>query len=107
MIYKVLIGSLAICFSVYSHAGCVGPTVSGECLTGTHINGYGDDSEDDSDDDYESNTGTRYQYDLKNPADSNRYSIDLDAQRRDQMNLNPRQDQDRSSGQYGGGIYDD
>lgn len=102
---KILLSSLAICFSAYSHASCVGPVVNGECLTGTNVYGYGDDSNSDSG--YQSNSGTRYQYDLNDPSDSIRYSTDLDAQRRDQMNLDTRRDLDRRSGQYGGGIYND
>ena len=54
---------------------------------------------------YRSNTGTDYQYNLGNPSNRNRYSIDLDAQRRDQMNTNPRRVLDRQSGQVVGGIY--
>lgn len=53
--------------------------------------------------DYKSSFGNQYQYDLSKPTDRNRYSIDLDAQRRDQ--LNPWTDLDRGVGQYGGGIY--
>ena len=104
---KILIGSLAIaiCFSAYSHAGCVGPVVNGECLSGTEVQGYGDNSNNDSG--YRSNSGTGYQYDLNNPSDSIRYSTDLDAQRRDQMNLNTRRNLDRRAGQYGGGIYNE
>jgi hypothetical protein len=105
MRYKFLIGSLAIFFSAYSHAGCVGPVVNGDCLSGTGVHGY--DSDSNSGSSYESNSGTKYQYDLNDPGDSIDYSTDLDAQRRDQMNSDPRRGSDRQSGQYGGGIYDD
>ena len=105
MKYKVLLSSLAFCLSAYSHAGCVGPVVNGECLSGTDVHGYDNGAYNDSG--YESNSGAKYQYDLNKPADRNRYSTDLDAQRRDQMNTNPRRDSDRESGQYGGGIYND
>jgi hypothetical protein len=74
-------------------------------LSGTDVHGY--DSGSNSGSGYESNSGSRYQYDLSDPGDSIEYSTDLDAQRRDQMNINPRKDLDRKSGQYGGGIYDD
>lgn len=60
-----------------------------------------------NDQSYESNTGTRYQYDMSNPVERNRYSLDLDAQRRDMQSADPRRNTDRSSGQYGGGILDD
>jgi hypothetical protein len=54
---------------------------------------------------YQGSSGTRYQYDMNNPSDSNRYSTDLNAQRRDQMNLDTRRNLDRGLGQKGGGIY--
>jgi hypothetical protein len=56
---------------------------------------------------YEGRSGTVYQYDLSNPIDRNSYSIDLDAQRRDQLNTDPGQIFDFNSGQQGGGIYND
>ena len=56
---------------------------------------------------YESNSGTNYQYDLSDPSDTIDYSLDLDAQRRDQSSFDPNGQQDRNSGQYGGGIYRD
>ena len=105
MKYKILLSSVVICFSAYSHAGCVGPVVNGECLSGTDVYGY--DSGSNSDSGYESNSGTRYQYDLSDPGDSIEYSTDLDAQRRDQMNTDPGRYLDRNSGQYGGGGYND
>jgi hypothetical protein len=40
---------------------------------------------------------------MNNPADSNRYSIDLDAQRRDMMKINPGS-LDELKGQNGGGF---
>jgi len=102
MKYKILLSSAFICFSAYSHAGCVGPVVNGKCLSGTDVYGY--DSGSNSDSDYKSNSGARYQYNLSNPGDSTQYSTDLDAQRRDQINTDSRRDLDRRSGQYGGGI---
>lgn len=53
---------------------------------------------------YESSTGTKYQYDLNRPSDQNRYEVDTGAQMRDQINVNPMRDLDRSMGQNGGGI---
>ena len=105
MIKKLLTAIFILSLNAYAYADCVGPTVNGKCLSGTSIRGYGDDSSNNSG--YQSNSGARYQYDRNNPVDSNSYSIDLDAQRRDQMNTNPRKNSDRNSGQYGGGIYND
>ena len=64
-------------------------------------------SNDNSNSSYESSSGTKYQYDMSNPSDRNDYSIDLDAQRRDQMSINPSRNFDKDINQYGGGIYDD
>jgi hypothetical protein len=52
---------------------------------------------------YTSSSGNNYQYDLANPVDRNRYSIDTAAQRRDALNT-PDQYRDRSRGEYGGGV---
>lgn len=52
---------------------------------------------------YKSSFGNLYQYDLNKLTDRNRYSIDLGAQRRDQ--LNPWKSLERGMGQYGGGRY--
>ena len=104
MKYKVLLSSLVFCASAYANAGCVGPVVNGDCLSGTEVRGYDNGSNNSG---YESNSGTRYEYDMGNPSDRNRYSTDLDAQRRDQMSTDPSRYRDRNSGEYGGGIYDD
>lgn len=50
---------------------------------------------------YEGSSGTKYQYDLSNFSDQQAYSLDLDAQRRDQMSLNPNRHLEN-----GGGIYE-
>lgn len=71
-------------------------------MSGTRIPSY----DSGSNSGYQSNSGASYQYDLNKPNDKNRYSTDLDAQRRDQMNTNPKTDMNRNSGQRGGGIYD-
>jgi hypothetical protein len=55
---------------------------------------------------YQSNTGTSYQYDMSNPSDRLGYSVDLGAQMRDQLSVNPSRSLDRGLGQYGGGIND-
>ena len=81
-------------------AECIGPVVNGQCLSG--VNNGGSDSSD-----YQGSSGSNYQYDMSNGSDRNSYSIDLDAQRRDQMYNGVGTSQDRLRGQYGGGIYDD
>jgi|SaaInlStandDraft_7_1057024.scaffolds.fasta_scaffold21022_4 hypothetical protein len=58
------------------------------------------------DNNYQSSSGARYQYDMSNPSDRIDYSVDVDAQRRDQMNVDPSRSLDQGLGQYGGGIYD-
>ena len=63
--------------------------------------------DNNSGDRYQGSSGNTYQYDMSNPVDRNSYSIDLDAQRRDSMSVDPTRSMDRSMGQYGGGIYDD
>jgi hypothetical protein len=109
MKYKILLSSIAIaiCFSTNSYGGCVGPVVNGKCLSGTNVHGYESNDDSNNDSGYQSNSGTRYQYDINDPGDSIRYSTDLDAQRRDQMNLDTKRNLDKSSGQHGGGIYND
>ena len=96
---SVVIGCLLVAFSTISHARCAGPTVNGNCL-GAEL--YGSDDSGD----YQGSSGSSYQYDMNNGSDRNSYSIDLDAQRRDQMNNGVDRDMDQSRGQYGGGIYD-
>jgi hypothetical protein len=56
---------------------------------------------------YEGSSGSKYQYDLSDLGDKLDYSLDLDAQRRDDMSLDLGRNLDRGIGQYGGGIYDD
>ncbi|MEW8441342.1 MAG: hypothetical protein AB2689_24600 [Candidatus Thiodiazotropha taylori] len=82
-----------------AYARCIGSFVNGNCY-GTEV--YGSDQGSG----YSGYSGSTYQYDLSNPVDRNSYSIDLDAQRRDQMNLDPGRSLDRGMGQFGGGIYD-
>ena len=50
---------------------------------------------------YESITGTRYKYDLNNPADRTTYGVDPVAQIKD--SVNPMINIDRSLHQFGGG----
>lgn len=89
---------LVLTFNTAS-AGCFGSVVNGACI-GTEV----DDSEST---DYQGSSGARYQYDMSDPSDRTEYSVDLDAQRRDQMSVDPGRSIDRGIGQYGGGVYDD
>ena len=97
---NIIFAATFIGLNVPVYAGCVGPVVSGKCLSGTSIPSY----DSGSNSGYQSNSGTNYQYDLNKPTERNSYSTDLGAQRRDQMSADPRRDTDRSSGQRGGGI---
>lgn len=96
----LICGAILFAFQFGSaSAKCVGSVINGKCH-GTEVYGSDDNSG------YTGSSGTRYQYDLSKPVDRSSYSIDLDAQRRDQMNLDPGRSMDRGMGQYGGGIYD-
>lgn len=53
---------------------------------------------------YEGPTGKRYQYDLSNPGEAIRYSVDPGAQIRDSINPDPRIQLDRDLGAAGGGA---
>lgn len=53
---------------------------------------------------YQGSSGAGYQYDMSNPVDRNRYSSDVSAQRRDQVEGYVDRTLDRSRGQYGGGY---
>lgn len=55
---------------------------------------------------YQRSSGARYQYDLNNPGDQIRYSTDLSAQRRDQIQgmLDSGRTLDQMQGQRGGGY---
>ena len=65
------------------------------------------DFDDDSRDGYTSSFGNRYEYDLSNPSDRISYDVDVSAQMRDRLDVNPTRDLERGMGQYGGGVYDD
>lgn len=94
-------------FSAWTHA------IEWEPVPSTVSPGYSDNSsyyqsqQRQQQERYESNSGAQYQYDMGNPVERNRYSLDLDAQRRDMQSADPRRSTDRASGQYGGGIYND
>lgn len=102
---KALIaGVLPLLVSAYAYAGCVGNIVNGECL-GTYFDDPNIGTRAPANNSgYQGMSGARYQYDTSRPSDSIRYSTDLDAQRRDQMAIDPRRDLDRSRGVNGGGI---
>ena len=105
LVAAFVVGSTAGMVPLTAMSGCIGPMVNGRCLgteTGSPYTGNNSQSQDSSG--YRSSTGTLYQYDNSNPIDRNRYSTDLDAQRRDQLNTDPRRDQDRKAGESGGGI---
>ena len=55
---------------------------------------------------YEGMSGKKYQYDLSDPSDRLEYQMDLDAQMRDKLNVDPSIDLDRDLGQRGGGAKD-
>ena len=63
--------------------------------------------DNNSNNSYKSYSGTSYQYDLSDPGDRVDYSVDVDAQMRDSISVDPTRSMDRDLGQYGGGIYDD
>jgi hypothetical protein len=52
---------------------------------------------------YEGSSGKKYQYDLSNPGDRLRYSVDPAAQLRDRIDPDPRRRIDRGLNQHGGG----
>jgi hypothetical protein len=66
---------------------------------------YGSDSSQSSG--YKSTSGTRYQYDMSDPSDSSEYTMDVDAQIRDKLSVDPSRSLDQGFGENGGGIYDD
>ena len=83
-------------------AECVGPVVMGKCLSGTSVRGF----DNGSNTGYQGSSGARYDYNLNNPVDRNRYNVDLDAQRRDQQSgtFDAGRSLDQLQGQTGGGF---
>ena len=83
-------------------AECVGPVVMGKCVSGTSVRGF----DNGSGSGYQGSSGTRYDYNLNNPVDRNRYNLDLDAQRRDQQSgaFDAGRSLDQLQGQSGGGF---
>ena len=106
IVSSVLISSLFLGFASAATAGCVGPVVMGECVSGTSVRGYDSGSGSSSGSSYQGSSGAQYQYDLNNPADRNHYSVDLDAQRRDSQKgmYDAGRNLDQLRGQSGGGY---
>lgn len=103
---KIITSALAsfLLFSIAApaKAECVGPVVMGKCMSGTSVPGFDNGSHSG----YQGSSGTRYDYNLNNPTDRNRYNVDLDAQRRDQMDgrYDAGRNLDQLQGQFGGGY---
>jgi len=77
-------------------------------LSPVYADDYGhENNQNGSNNNYESTTGTRYQYDMSDPSDRVDYGVDIDAQMRDQLSVDPSRNLDQGLGEYGGGIYDD
>jgi len=93
---------LLLSMATSAKAECVGPVVMGKCLSGTSVRGFDSGSSSG----YQSSSDTPYEYDLNNPADRNRYNLDLDAQRRDQQSgrFDAGRSLDQLQGQSGGGF---
>lgn len=114
MKYAVIFLSIALMTTTNAYAGCIGTVVNGNCL-GSYIdnpyvgsnNNRSEQSQMPSEHRYSGSSGSSYQYDRNDPSDQLRYSTDMGAQRRDQLNNNLNQKLDRGLGQNGGGIYDD
>jgi hypothetical protein len=105
MRYASIFFASFMALSTPAYAGCIGPIISGECR-GAYVDHDAVGSNVNNNSSYDSYSGTQYEYDLNNPSDSLQYSIDLEAKRRDSMNLSTSRDLDRGLGQYGGGAYD-
>lgn len=104
---KTIVISAVASFLLFSLAApakaeCVGPVVMGKCVSGTSVRGF----DNGSNTGYQGSSGTRYDYNLNNSADRNRYNIDLDAQRRDQQSgkFDAGRSLDQLQGQSGGGY---
>lgn len=106
IVSSMLVSTFFWGFASTAVAGCVGPVVMDECLSGTSVKGYDSDNGSSSGSGYQGSSGAKYQYDLNNPADRNRYSVDLDAQRRDSQKgmYDAGRDLDQLRGQSGGGY---
>lgn len=103
---KLLLGSLLCAVLSVGHAQRIG----WEPIPIPGSSGYGSSNHSSRNNDeqggYRGSSGARYQYDLNNPADQIRYSTDLSAQRRDQIQgtLDSGRTLDHMQGQRGGGY---
>jgi hypothetical protein len=52
---------------------------------------------------YKSIVGNEYEYDLSKPSDQIKYEVDVGAQMRDEMDIDPRREIEQDMGQHGGG----
>lgn len=96
---KVLAVSIALVSTI--EAGCVGVIVNGKCQGADLGSNYSGNSG------YQGSSGRSYQYDMNNGNDRLKYGTDVGAQQRDRNynDYSGNRKSDRSTGQYGGGIY--
>ncbi len=102
---KLIIGSalmLAIVFESNAGGPQWQPVTSG--MPQMQMPGSNGSSGGSQDVGYQGSSGARYQYDLSNPVDRNRYSTDTSAQIRDQLVVDPSRSMDQARGQNGGGY---
>jgi hypothetical protein len=103
---SILVGS-SLLFAIFSISYANPITwqpVSSESSTTSSDQQYQGSSGRSTNGSYQGSSGAQYQYDLNNPVDRNRYSTDLDAQRRDSMNVDSGSSLDKLRGQNGGGY---
>lgn len=102
--FKIMLVALMLGIGSTAYAGCIGSIVNGQCM-GTYSDNPNIGTRSNENSGYQGSSGSHYQYDLNDPSDKLDYSIDIDAQRRDEMNLDPGRSIDRGLGENGGGIY--
>lgn len=68
------------------------------------ISGYNRGTDSSKSKTYKSSFGNKYEYDLSKPIDQIKYDIDLKAQQRDELDINPVRDLERDLGEYGAGV---
>jgi hypothetical protein len=103
---KIIIGSyLFVALFASSHAQSITwqPVTSGT-YSNSSTQQYQDAYSSSTNGNYQGSSGAQYQYDLNNPVDRNRYSTDLDAQRRDSLNVDSGSSLDKLRGQSDGGY---
>lgn len=94
-----ILSALGLSVIPVAHADCLGAVIMGKC--------HDTETSTSSGSSYQGSSGAQYQYDLSNPVERNRYSIDTDAQNRDRLAISPSSIMDRSRGQFGGGFLGD